>query len=80
MTIDSTTTDRLTPPEPVTLAEPPSHLLVLLSPAGNDDSVDHREVPRALSRALAGERVREPIRTAPSTTAAWGTLTEAMAA
>lgn len=76
MTIDSTTTDRLTPPEPVTLAEPPSHLLVLLSPAGNDDSVDHREVPRA----LAGERVREPIRTAPSTTAAWGTLTEAMAA
>jgi mannitol/fructose-specific phosphotransferase system IIA component (Ntr-type) len=53
---------------------------VPLSPAGNDDGVDHRDVPRALSRALADERVREPIRTAPSTTAAWGTLTEAMAA
>jgi PTS system fructose-specific IIA component len=59
----------------------PSYLLfVLLSPAGNDDGVDHREVLNALSRALVDERVRESIRTATSTTGVRGTLTEAMAA
>ncbi|WP_152041001.1 PTS sugar transporter subunit IIA [Salinigranum salinum] len=77
MTIDSTTIDRLIPPEPVTLAEPPSHLpFALLSPAGNDDGVDHREVPSALSRALVDERVRESSRTATSTTAVRGTPME----
>jgi hypothetical protein len=65
----------------VTLAEPPSHLpFVLTSPAGNDDGVDHREVPSALPRALVDERVQESSRPATSTTAVRGTPMAVMAA